>query len=216
MITEKTMLVEPKFQDATPVDNHMRVIMASNNSWVVPAGLDERRFFVLDVSDRNQKDIPYFAAISKQMCNGGHAALMHLLINREIQSNLRTIPRTQALFDQMVHTMNPIDSWWLGCLLKENIPGVGTGWPIELPKDAVYNSYFEYCEKFKKRYIAEDSQFFKALYQICPGALATRPRAKDGKPRLHCVVFPELGVCRRSFEGRAKMLIDWDVEGDGF
>jgi hypothetical protein len=39
--------------------------MASNNDWVIPAGPDARRFFVLNVSDARKQDFSYFEKINK-------------------------------------------------------------------------------------------------------------------------------------------------------
>ena len=63
MITEDNIMVEPKGKDAYPVKNHIRLIIATNNKWVVPAGLEERRFCVLDVSDKHMQDRKYFGPI---------------------------------------------------------------------------------------------------------------------------------------------------------
>jgi hypothetical protein len=49
LITSETQMIEPKKVDPTRHKNYLRVIMTSNEDWVVPAGMDERRFCVLDV-----------------------------------------------------------------------------------------------------------------------------------------------------------------------
>ena len=41
--------------------------MASNDLHVIPAGGDERRFFVVDVGDGKKENHAYFLAISDQM-----------------------------------------------------------------------------------------------------------------------------------------------------
>ena len=43
LITEETLLIEPKGIDPFPVCNCVHLIMSSNNDWVVPAGADARR-----------------------------------------------------------------------------------------------------------------------------------------------------------------------------
>ena len=80
MVTEKYFMCEPKGKDAFPVENHVHLIIASNNSWVVPAGFEERRFMVLDVSDKYIGNIQYFAALFDQMDNGGREAMLYDLI----------------------------------------------------------------------------------------------------------------------------------------
>ena len=58
IITEETLMIEPKGLDAYPVRNCIRLIMSSNSDWVVPAGADARRYFVLNVSDAKKQDPP--------------------------------------------------------------------------------------------------------------------------------------------------------------
>lgn len=50
MITDPTLLIEPKGLGKFTARNRLHVMMASNERWVVPAGADERRFAIFDVS----------------------------------------------------------------------------------------------------------------------------------------------------------------------
>ncbi|MCK5020803.1 MAG: hypothetical protein KAS32_27525, partial [Candidatus Peribacteraceae bacterium] len=67
LITEEQLLVEAKGVDAEFGRNYLHIVMASNNEWVVPVDMGDRRFFMLDVSDAHKEDHPYFEAISTQM-----------------------------------------------------------------------------------------------------------------------------------------------------
>jgi Mesyanzhinovviridae DNA primase len=71
LITEESLMIEPKGVDPFPVMNCVHLIMSSNAEWVIPAGADARRYFVLNVSDARMQDHRYFAAIIHQMENGG-------------------------------------------------------------------------------------------------------------------------------------------------
>ena len=77
IISSIEMLVTLKGIDSTSFDNFMRVAMCSNESWVVPATWDERRFFVLKCGEARQNDTAYFGAIDEQMNGVGLAAMMH-------------------------------------------------------------------------------------------------------------------------------------------
>ena len=61
IITEPTIVIEPKHRDAFAAKNVIHLITASNADWVVPAGMDERRFCVLDVGDGHAQNQAYFA-----------------------------------------------------------------------------------------------------------------------------------------------------------
>jgi len=63
MITEPALVIEQKGRDAITVRNCINLIIASNNEWVVPAGLEERRFYVTDVSSAKIQNHEYFKAL---------------------------------------------------------------------------------------------------------------------------------------------------------
>ena len=101
LVTEEMNVIEQKGKDAYKIRNYIRLIVASNNEWVVPAGPSERRFCVLDVLSARKQDHSYFSAIEEQMDNGGLEALMHFLMNRNLTGkNLRNLPKTTALQEQ--------------------------------------------------------------------------------------------------------------------
>ena len=112
LITESIMMIEPKGINAFPVENHINLIIASNNDWVVPAGFDERRYLVLDVSPKRKQDTEYFGAIVDQMDQGGREAMLYDLLERKITVNLRKVPKTAALFDQVVNSMTTVQKFW--------------------------------------------------------------------------------------------------------
>jgi hypothetical protein len=110
LITEETLLVEPKGLDAYAVRNCIHLIMSSNADWVVPAGADARRYFVLNVSDAHMRDHDYFRAIVSQMDNGGREALLHRLLTRDIFNfQVQRVPVTDALSEQKAHTRRGVD-----------------------------------------------------------------------------------------------------------
>jgi hypothetical protein len=76
-----------------------------------PALPAARRFFVLDVGDAHKQDHRYFAAIDKEMNNGGREALLYLLLNRDIAGfEVRDVPQTAALADQKQHSRRGVDA----------------------------------------------------------------------------------------------------------
>ena len=110
IITEQTLMIEPKGLNSYPVRNCLHIIMSSNSDWVVPAGADARRYFVVTVGDAHKQDHPYFAAIVKQMESGGREALLHHLLSRDLSDfNVRDVPQTEALADQKAHSRRGID-----------------------------------------------------------------------------------------------------------
>ena len=64
--------------------NFARIIMSSNNEWIVPASVDQRRFVVIEASSARIQDSEYFRAIADEMDTGGREALMHVLVNWDL------------------------------------------------------------------------------------------------------------------------------------
>ena len=67
LITEPTLMIERKGIDAQTVDNFTHLILATNNDWSFPAGMDERRVFALQVSDARKGHYAYFGALAAEI-----------------------------------------------------------------------------------------------------------------------------------------------------
>jgi hypothetical protein len=110
LITEPTILIEPKGIDPFAIPNCLHIIMSSNSDWVIPASAEARRYAVFDVDPVHMQDRPYFAAIVNEMENGGQEALLHLLQNRDLSHfDIRAVPQTGALAEQKAHSRRGID-----------------------------------------------------------------------------------------------------------
>ena len=110
LITEETLIIEPKGVDPFPVRNCLHLIMSSNADWVIPAGADARRYFVVTVADHQKQQHDYFAAISAEMEAGGREALLGHLLERDLSTfNVRDVPQTEALADQKAHSRRGVD-----------------------------------------------------------------------------------------------------------
>ena len=97
-------------------------MVTSNSEWIVPATEDERRFFVLEVGDAKQQDTTYFAAIDKQMENGGAEAMLYDLLNYDYGGvDLRNPPKTQWLAEQVEQGLDDKESWLLEILRSGQI-----------------------------------------------------------------------------------------------
>jgi hypothetical protein len=170
LITEQFRSIEAKGVDVEQAPNFTKVILASNNSWVVPAGDNERRFFVLDVGDMQQQNTTYFSELLDQMnVKGGKQALLYHLLTHDItEYNVWKIPKTEALQDQKDYTLRPDEAWWLDILEDGGIGGSGK-WPSVAPKRTLFENYLEYCDSMRVTWgRLSHVSFGKKLIYLCP------------------------------------------------
>jgi len=120
LISEPTLLIEPKGVDAFEVPNMLSIAMASNEQWAVPVGESARCFVVCDVSDARAKDFAYFKALKHQIEHGGAEAFLYAMLNVDLKDwhPREGMPDTQALRDQKAETAHP-SVHWLGNILAE-------------------------------------------------------------------------------------------------
>ncbi|MEI6414997.1 MAG: DUF5906 domain-containing protein [Pseudomonadota bacterium] len=163
LITDETLEVERKYIPRFEVRNCVHLVIASNNDWAVPVGLDDRRFFILDVSEARKGDHEYFALLANEIRNGGAAAFIHLLLKWDISGfNPRDIPRGLACAsrthaDQKLRTANSAVKWWCHCLevgfirrdtKYEVVYEAPSTWDTDgatLDKSDAFDAYAEWC-----------------------------------------------------------------------
>lgn len=208
LITEPYLAIEQKNVDVIRIANRIRLIMASNENWVVPASVDDRRFMVLNVSDQHQKDIAYFKKINDQMKNGGQEALLHFLMNYDLSNvDLRQIPQTEALLEQKMQSLDPIYQFWYECLQDSYIGMATNDWMQEVAVDSVYCEYREFVKNLGGTRSKSKSVFGQELRKVCPQVDTTRTKANG--IRINKYIFPSLHECRRAFENYVGMEIKW-------
>ena len=84
LVTEDNIAIEMKGIDVQSLPNYVRLILASNNEWIIPASADQRRFVVIEASEARMQDASYFGSIINQIKNGGREALMYFLSERDL------------------------------------------------------------------------------------------------------------------------------------
>jgi hypothetical protein len=124
LITEPTIPIEAKGVDTVAAPNHLHIVMASNNDWVVPASIGARRFAVFAVSDRRKGDAEYFSALVDEIENGGLAAMMHDLLHLPLGNwhPEQARPDTDELARQKVASLDAIQKTFHDCLVIGELP----------------------------------------------------------------------------------------------
>ena len=151
LITSSIQMIEHKGIDPIPMRNLVRLMVTSNEGWVVPAGPQARRFAVFDVGEAARLNAEYFAGIDAEMAAGGREALLGFLQRFDLSSvNLRDIPATSALSQQKIASMTPEAGWWFEVLLRGAPTRRMDSWD-EVITDDFYGDYIAYCDKLGVR-----------------------------------------------------------------
>ncbi|WP_321417317.1 DUF5906 domain-containing protein [uncultured Desulfobacter sp.] len=215
LITEDTLDIEHKGVNCFTIRNHINWVFATNNSWAVPAGLEERRFFVIDVADIHMQDSKkggYFDLLSRQMETGGTEAMLYDLLRHDWrQVDLRRFKHTKALLENKVRTMNTAKKFWYECLLEGEMPVTGEGRPPwgQISKDGLFDAYVRFADKIRGGDPGPNSQFAKEIRSLSPSVSETRPAAPPGGERPRFWQFKDLATCRAEFETLVRGKIDW-------
>jgi hypothetical protein len=211
MITEEFLPIEFKGKDAIYVRNHIRLLVASNSDWVVPAGLEERRFFVIDVSEARMQDRRYFGAIVDQMENGGREALLDFLLNYDLNGiDLGKFPQTDALREQKILSMPPVHKWWYGRLMDGAVLSTDYTWRTPIECHLVHEDFIQHSGKtgFSRR--ATETELGTTLKKLVPD-MRKRRLTKD-KRRPWGYELPPLEECRAAFDRLTRNRNPWPEE----
>ena len=203
LVTERVIAIERKGFDVKQVKNVLHIIMSSNDDWVVPASADERRYCVLQVSNKYKQNEKYFKKLAKEIENGGAASMLYYLLNLDISNfNVRTAPVTTGLIEQKLRSLDAEGSWWYQ-KLKDGELIQGGGWGYVSVQE-LYDEYLASNQKIRVgSWQADKSEFGKKLHKMLPEGWPKKSRVslKNGS-RTHVYEFPSLKICRKYFSKR--------------
>ncbi len=185
LITEDTLNITLKGYDTYKVRNRLRIGISSNEHWMVPVSMDERRFCVCKAWDGRIVDQDWF----DRVYNPSLEDLLEELLIHEITSDLRDAPVTEAMEDQIVHSQDIVTEFYV--TLHELRPEWFVGIPVKtddvwLLFEEIYEhtSGFGYYTKIKlgRRLSAMGKNDNRKLYRF------------DGGPPVRGVIFAQRDV----------------------
>ena len=151
LITEPRLQLEAKFRDPVMVVNRLRIIAASNNDWFVPAGIGDRRWFILDVADTfaGTDHREYWEALYGKIENGGAEAMFYDLLQMDLSTfNVRAVPHTAAKAHQQAHSLRGVEAW-VHHFLQEGAIGSSV-WQndgLAVGKGDAYKEYLDFSKE---------------------------------------------------------------------
>jgi len=113
IISETTVNMERKGLEMEPLPNYCRLIFASNHSRVISAGIRERRYLVLEPSDKYAQDPHYFKNLWAWIEGNGAAKLLHYLLNVDLSDfDPYRCPQTAALIAEKLSNLRGINQFF--------------------------------------------------------------------------------------------------------
>lgn len=214
LITSESQMIEAKGIDPIRIRNFVRLMMTSNEDWVVPAGMDERRFCVLDVHPRCAQNHDYFGEMQNELDRGGRERLLFDLLHFDLgQINLRQIPRTGALLEQKLRSLDPLEAWWLSRLMEGTPTRSASEWLGFVTVDALFNDYLKSADEIGAGRKRDRATFGIKLQKLAPGVERKRAARVEGESRRPWgYALPQLRECREAFEGLIGQPIVWSSE----
>jgi Family of unknown function (DUF5906) len=153
LITEPTVIIERKGIDAISQPNYLKIFMATNANYAVPASRDERRYCVFDVSNSHVGNHDYFIKLRKDCANKEvQAAFLYQMLHVDLTDwHTGMIPDSVGLREQRYHSMDSVQKWVANCLINGSfgIKAYGEYWQKELSSNELFEQYIAWCETSK-------------------------------------------------------------------
>jgi hypothetical protein len=189
-----------KFREVFQADNYLRFIFLTNADWCAPNDIGDRRFFVLEASDKYKKDTAFFKSMWEDMNNGGYEDLMFILKNRDISLRdfQNTLPLTEAAVENIEQSLSPVATVvqeWVEYGFSSSA-GIMAGWGSDNLKRTIYDLYCERAKELGLR-IVRDSQFGREFKKMIP---SVKMRQESDENRTRIYVLPDRDKANGEFE----------------
>lgn len=221
LVTQRTITIERKGIDTVTELNCIHLFLATNEDWVWPAGANERRGVILDVTTERPRS--YFEALVAEIRAPLFLpALLAWLQAREIDyAALRAGLDTEALHDQQDLTGDAVQQWWR--MILDDGYWMGQPWPDFIPVEALYLKFIEDMGPQRGAgytYRGTRMQMIRRLRQLLPQSADFAQRTMPvsvlpGRPDLgqmrsmRGLRIPPLAVCRQYYNRVTGVRIEW-------
>jgi hypothetical protein len=210
LVTEEYITIEKKGIDQITARNRLKILMCSNSEWVVPASADERRFFILDVSDEQKGQIAYWQQLNNAVNNGGAAGFLHHLQQIDLSKfDVRAAPNTAGLDSQKLQSLSVIESVMYNALYQGTL-GIHewkTDSTLEVSSQALMDMVTTHCkDNYRFRFDTPNQAVVGKKIKQLVGA--ERRQTRTGSSRQWVYAIPNLHDARQSFCQQIGLLTD--------
>jgi hypothetical protein len=214
LVTGDKHMIERKGKEMYPVPNLTRLAILGNEDWIVPATHDERRYAVLQMGVKRQKDQTFFKRMRELLNAGGARYLMRRLLDVDLSKvNINEAPNTDALLDQKTESLSPVHAWWLTCLRQGSIVNADfvTGWPETIEPQQLYNAIHRFYKAHNARARVPINQHLgRHLKLACPPLKHDRLGKNADGIQPYVYRLPPLREAREAWEQHINHKVQWD------
>lgn len=218
LITEPVLSFEGKNKPIIEGPNHLHIVIASNEDWVIPASPDERRFAVFDADDDafGRLRSGFFGRLKDQMDGGGRAAMLHELLSMDLGRwhPRRDIPQTDALTAQKVQGFrsDPMAFWWYRALEDGNagLSRLDAHWPEAFDADKTDKDDMLDGANVQARSMGKRAEYTKTALAKFLSRVGVDVNVRDRRGGRVWHV-PALEEARKAFEAYVGGGLDWDA-----
>jgi Family of unknown function (DUF5906) len=186
-ITASTIPIEEKYRPRRSVPNRLHVMLTTNHSWAIPAGVNARRYFVVEVSDEVAQDKAWFDPLYQDLGDGGTGEFLNFLLTLRLGDwHPRDVPKTAELAQQQVLSAGSTEQWLLACAEMEVVAGNGTTPAAQLgtlvSTQELYGAYSDFTRRRNAR-VDSPPNFGRILKKICgPSSRLPTSRSPQRSP----------------------------------
>jgi hypothetical protein len=203
LITSSNITLEVKHGSRWPVPNRLHIIMTTNHEHAVQAGVQDRRFFILEVSPQKAQDETWFGPIYSDLDNDGIEEFLWLLLKIKLDGwHPRKLPKTSESIEQQRFSADTISQWAQASIEADAIVGAPGSGIIHLlnrlhPSNVLYDAYRGYC----KRHPVSNVMFGKALTQMF-GEPSRQKVSTSGSSRPRTYLVPDADIWEKALDKR--------------
>jgi hypothetical protein len=207
--TESRIHINPKYQPSRQIESFHRIISASNNDHAAYVETDDRRKFVLRVSENKKNDRAYWISLADEINNGGLEAFAYELMQTNISGfQVRDKPDTGELLKQKLASLDSIPQWWADRLMEGTQISTRTTWDDWVPTSQLHQDFSSTARANSSRgRIPSIREFIERLRALCPDIEASQQGPSNSRKRGF--TFPDLTRARELFEAKLGGKLSW-------
>ncbi len=206
LVTEPVIHINEKHQPARQTRSYHRFFAATNAEHFKHTERDDRRDFILRVSESRKDDHAYWQALNHEIDNDGVEAFVHDLLAMDLSGfNVRAKPNTTALLEQKLHSLEPIPRWWHDHLSRD-WTSKDDKWPNFISTEDVIDGVMDVVgSRLYRKPAAMD--VWQAMAKLCPSASKKQQQEHGYKRRG--LSLPPLMQARAEFEQYIGGAVAW-------